>query len=153
MYRPIPTTQEAPNELKRFLHDERQPQKRQRLHALYLLARKQATSRREVAALLGGYRATVGHWLDRSTEGGFPALLEVYVPQGKRPQLPPPPPVLAALEQRLRQPQGFGSYHEIRRWLHEEHSIVIKYKTWANFLRRNDQPHPKVARPRHIKTP
>lgn len=80
MYRPIPTIQEAPDELNRVRHDEQQPQKRHRLHALYLLASKQDTSRREVAALFGMYRATVGHWLDRSTEGGVPALLEVYVP-------------------------------------------------------------------------
>lgn len=149
MYRPIPPIQAAPDELKRLLHDERQPQKRQRLHALYLLASKQATSRSEVAALLGVYRETVGHWLDRYTQGGLPALLEVYVPQGKRSQLPPP--VLAELEQRLRQPQGCGSYHEIRHWLQHEHGILITYKTLANVLRRTYQSHPNVARPSHIK--
>ncbi len=59
--------------------------------------------------------------------------------------------MLATLEQRLRDPHGFGSYHEIRRWLQEEHGIVVKYKTLANFLRRNYHTHPTVARPSHIK--
>lgn len=90
MYRTIPPIQETADELKRLLPDERHPQKRQRLHALYLLASKQATSRSDVAVLLGVYRETGAPWLDRYARGGLPALLTVEVPSGKPSQLPPP---------------------------------------------------------------
>lgn len=149
MYRAIPAITETADTLKQLLKAERHPQKRQRLHALYLLASGQAKTRTEVAVLLGVYRETVGHWLDRYAAGGLTALLDISVPAGKAACLPVD--VLTDLEQRLRHPQAFGSYDEIRRWLLEQHGIQIKYKTLANFLRRNYQTSPRATRRRYRK--
>lgn len=61
--------------------------------------------------------------------------------------------MLAELEQRLRQPHGFGAYHKIRRWVQDEHGMLITSKPLATLLRRTYQTHPNVARPSHIQQP
>lgn len=151
MYRAVPPIQERADELKHLLAAERHPQPRQRLHALSLLTRGQATTRTDRARWCGVYRETVGHWLDRYAQGGLPLLLDIYIPQDKPSQLPPA--VLTHLAQRLCQPHGVGSYDELRCWLQQEHGITIKYTTLANFLHRKYHTRPNVARPSHIKTP
>lgn len=63
----IPPIHESAEDLKRLLNQERQRDKQQRLHALYLLASGQARYRTTVAALIGvsrgpsdaGWRATL----------------------------------------------------------------------------------------------
>src|SRR3712207_7558353 len=65
----------------------RHPAKRQRLHALYLLASGQARYRTEVVALLGVDRNTVAHWLDTYQQRGLVALLEIYIPDRKSTRL------------------------------------------------------------------
>jgi transposase len=151
MYRALPTISETAEDLKARLTAERHRQKRQRLHALYLLASGQARSRKHVAQLLGVHRETVGAWLNTYASGGLTALLDVYVAAGKPSSLPPN--VYQALEQRLRQPDGFASYEAIRLWLLETHQITIKYKTLHNLLRTKLKTKPKVVRPSHIKKP
>ena len=51
MHRERPVVTESPDELKALLNHESQRQKRQRLHALYLFATDQATTRQAVAQL------------------------------------------------------------------------------------------------------
>lgn len=151
MYRALPTITETAEELKARLSAERHRQKRQRLHALYLLASGQARNRTQVAQLLGVHRETVGAWLATYASGGLTALLDVYVAPGKPPALPPD--VYHALQQRLRQADGFASYEAIRLWLRSTHQITIKYKTLHNLLRTKLKAKPKVVRPSHIKKP
>jgi hypothetical protein len=76
----IPRIQESADELKQLLAREHHAAKRQRLHALYLLASGQARFRGDVARLPGVDRNTVGRWLDQYAQGGLPALLTLYVP-------------------------------------------------------------------------
>ena len=151
MYRALPTITETAEELKARLSAERHRQKRQRLHALYLLASGQARTRQQVAQLLGVHRETVGAWLATYATGGLTALLDVYVAPGKQPSLPPD--VERALQQQLCHPDGFASYEAIRLWLLETHQITIKYKTLHNLLRTKLKAKPKVVRPGHIKKP
>lgn len=151
MYRALPTITETADELHQRLKAEPHRQKRQRLHALYLLASGQAQTRQEVAQLLGVHRDTVGAWLSTYATGGLPALLDIYVAAGRTPSLSPE--VQAALKERLRQPDGFASYDAIRRWLLQTHQISIKYKTLHNFLRTKLKAKPKVVRPSDIKKP
>lgn len=151
MYCTLPTITETAEDLKTRLTAEHHRQKRQRLHALYLLASGQAHSRQQVAHLLGVHRETIGAWLATYTTGGLTALLDVYVAAGKQPCLPPD--VYAALEQRLHQPDGFASYAAIQDWLQETHQVTIKYKTLHNLLRTKLKAKPKVVRPSHIKKP
>jgi transposase len=93
--------------LKQRLQRERDGRKKVRLQMLYLLVSEQAHTRQEVAQLLGVSRNTVGRWLALYETGGLAALLDLYIPPGKRPSLAPD--VLASIEQVLRQPRGFSS--------------------------------------------
>src|SRR5687768_15896743 len=101
MNKTIPIIRESADELKQRLKHERHPAKRQRLQALYLLASGQARFRADVAQLLAVDRNTIGRWLDRYTQGGLDALLDLYVPPGKAPALQPAQ--LAQLQQTLQQ--------------------------------------------------
>ena len=149
MHRERPVIVESPDELKALLKRETHRQKRQRLHALFLFASDHATTRQEVAQLLGVHRHTIGRWMTVYAEGGLSSLLDIYVPSGKSPSLPAP--VLVDLEQQLRRPEGFASYEAMRVWLVERHQITIKPKTLQKFVRRRFGARPKVARPSDIK--
>ncbi len=71
MNKTLPIIHEAADDLKQRLQQERDHRKRQRLHALYLLASGQAKNRTAVATLLGVDRNTVGRWLTQYREGGL----------------------------------------------------------------------------------
>src|SRR3712207_8931030 len=103
MNKAVPIIHESVAELKQRLARERHPAKHQRLHALYLLASGQARFRSDVARLLGLDRNTVRRWLDQYAHGGLDALLDIYVPAGKRKPLSADQ--LAHLRQRLADPQ------------------------------------------------
>jgi hypothetical protein len=84
MYQEIPPIGEDADTLKQQFTAERHPIKRQRLHMLYLLSSRQATTRVTVAALLGLSRNTIGRWLTLYTTGGLDGLLQVYRPAKRR---------------------------------------------------------------------
>jgi len=151
MYRELPPITESVAELKQRLQQEHHGRKKPRLQMLYLLASGQATTRQDVAQLLGVSRNTVGRWLGSYETGGLPALLELYVPAGKAPSLSPD--VLANLQQALKQPHGFGSYHELRDWVEHTHGVSVKYKTLYTIVRKRFKTKLKVARPSHTKKP
>ena len=110
-----PIIHESADDLKPLRTREHHPAKRQRLHALYLLASGQARRRMDVAALLGVDRNTIGRWLAQYDHGGLAALLDIYIPAGKRKPLSPDQ--RARLRQALQQPAGFASYGAIRQWI------------------------------------
>lgn len=87
MNKELPIIKEGVEELKHMLKREHDSRKRQRLQALYLLQSRQGSNGREVAFLLGVHRDTVGRWLRDYEQGGISALLEVYIPGGKKPTL------------------------------------------------------------------
>ncbi len=94
-------------------------------------------------------RNTIGRWLALYASGGLPAVLQIYVPPGKRPSLAPD--VLASIEQALHQPAGFGSYVELRQWVERTHGVSIKYKTLYSLVRKRFHAKLKVPRPSHTK--
>ncbi len=107
MRRAMPPITECVDDLKQRLQREQDRRNKPRLHRRYLLVTGHAQTRQQLAILLGLSRNTVGHWLASYEAGGLPALLDVYVPRGKRLSLAPE--VLASLEQAVRQPDGFAS--------------------------------------------
>ena len=149
MNKTVPVIQESADDLKQRLQQERDHRKRQRLHALYLLASGQAANRSAVATLLGVDRNTVGCWLTRYRDGGLPALLAVYVPTGKRPALTPDQ--LAQLRQRLEQPEGFASYGAIQQWIATTFGVQMGYHAVHTLVHDKLRARPKVARPSHEK--
>ena len=149
MHRDRPVITESAEELKELLKQQTHPYKRQRLHALYLFASGQATTRQQAALLLGLHRETIGRWITCYSDGGLSALLDVYVPAGKSPSLPDT--VIADLQHKLKQPEGFASYSAMRTWLIDSHHIDIKPKTLQAFVRRRFGARPKVPRPSNPK--
>ena len=149
MRTPIPVIHESADELKQRLKQERHPIRQQRLHALFLLASRQARYRHQVATLLGLDRNTVGHWLARYAKGGLSALLAVYVPAGKHSPLSPDQ--LAQLQQALQQPQGFGSYGAIQQWIATHFGVQLSYNAVHKLVRYKLQAKLKVPRPSHTK--
>lgn len=149
MYKDIPPISERVDELKQCLQREYDGRKKPRLQMLYLLASEQAQTRQDVARLLGVSRNTVGRWLARYEAGGVVALLDMYVPPGKRPSLAPD--ILASIEQALQRPAGFSSYEALRHWVEQTHHVQVKYKTLYTLVRTRFKAKLKVPRPSHIK--
>ncbi len=148
MNRTIPSIHASADDLTQLLSRERHPAKHQRLHALYLLASGQARFRSDVARLLGLDRNTVGRWLEQYAHGGLDALLDIYVPAGKRKPLSADQ--LAHLRQRLADPQGFASYDEVRRWISATLGVTLSYNATHKLVRYTLGAKLKVARPAHL---
>jgi len=62
-----------------------------------------------------------------------------------------PAEVAECLKKRLSEPEGFGSYDEIRIWIKENHDLDIPYKTVHKTVRYYLKAGPKTPRPSHIK--
>lgn len=149
MYKVLPTITESADALQHRFKAEKDPQKRQRLQAFYLLASGQATSRLAVAELLAVHRHTVRAWLAAYEEGGLRALLTIKKAPGRRSALTPA--VLAELQTRVHQPHGFGSYREIQQYLATAHSVHLAYSTVHGVVRYQLQAKPKAPRRSHPK--
>lgn len=150
MRKAMPSITESADELQRRMKSEPDRKKRQRLHALYLAASGQARQRQAIAALLGVHRHSVAAWLAAYAEGGVDHALRYQRPR---------PPVhqritataLAALQDKLREPHGFAGYHQIRRWLAEEHQVTLAYSSVHALVRYKLHAKPKRPRPSHAK--
>jgi transposase len=149
MNKATPIIHESADELKILLTRERQPAKHQRLHALYLFASGQARRRTAVARLIGVDRNTVGRWLACYAQGGLAAVLDVYVPAGKR--TPLSPAQLAQLRHALQQPAGFASFDAVRRWIADELGVQLSYNATRKLVRYKLGAKLKVVRPAHQK--
>ena len=149
MYKALPTITESVEALQHRFRTAKDPQKRQRLQALYLLASGQATSRLAIAGLLAVHRHTVRAWLATYEKGGLHMLLTIKKAPGKRSALTPA--VRAQLQTRLRQPQGFGSYREIQQYLATEHHVHRAYSSVHGVVRYQLQAKPKSPRRSHPK--
>ncbi len=149
MYKIIPPITESADALRQRLQREHDGRKKPRLQMLYLLASGQATTRQDVAHLLGLSRNTVGRWLTRYEAGGLTALLNSSVPAGKQPCLPPA--VLASVAHALQQPEGFASYEALRQWVVQTHGVHVTYKTRSTIVRTRFKAKLKVPRPSHTK--
>ena len=103
----LPVITESSERLLLQLRTETDPQKRVRLHALYLLASGQAASRLALATLLAVHRHTIQTWLKLYEEGGLRALLTIRKAPGKPPSVSPH--VLTKLHEQLSDVRGFGS--------------------------------------------
>lgn len=149
MRKALPVIHEPVTDLKQRLRQEPDRRKQVRLQMLYLLATAQATTRHEVARMLGLSRNTVGHWLADYEQGGLAGLLTRYVAPGKAPSLAPD--VLASIEAAVRHPRGFASYVDLQRWVEHTHGVKVNYKTLYTLVRTRFQTKLKVPRPSHTK--
>lgn len=150
-YAPPPTIAEDPDDLRDRLRTERDPERKRRLHALVLFADGHATTRQAVAEHLAVNRKTITRWLGRYRAGGLDALLTSALPGPTPGQRTLPESVFAALKARLGDPKGFGGYHEVEAWLHDEYGLDIPYKTVYTLVRYRLGAKLKVPRPEHPK--
>jgi transposase len=141
----IPRIQESVETLRQQLRQAPTPFARQRVQALYLLPSGQAHPRREVAALVGVPRETVGDWLRLYAAQGLTGLLQRRTAPGATPTLNAAQQ--ARLQARLQQPEGFGSYREIQVWLAQEFPVTMPYKTVFSLVHDRLGARPKVAQP------
>ena len=150
MRKAMPTITESAPELQRHMKREKDIKKRQRLHALYLVASGQARHRQTVATLVGVHRHSVAAWFEAYAQGGLDQALSYRVST---------PPVhrritdaaLTALQAKLNDPQGFAGYNQIRTWLAEQHQVTLSYSSVHALVRYKLHAKPKRPRPSHIK--
>jgi len=149
MKKPLPKIQENIDELEQMLKTEKNKHKKDRIHALYLIKSEQAKTRIQIAKMLSVNRITVGIWLNIYEKQGLSMLLTINTKPNRK--LSIPPDVLTQLEQKLKQPEGFKSYKEIKLWLCNEFSLNIPYRTVNGIVRNRLKAKLKVGRKSHIK--
>lgn len=130
---------------------ERDERRRERLHALWLLASGQAKSRMDLARRLGRNRETVSRWLADYSQGGLAALLRPAKAPGppSRGGISLPAEVQAAIRARLAKPEGERGYLSLWRWAQAEHGVQIGYSRFYRWVRGQLGARLKVARKSH----
>jgi transposase len=150
MRKKMPTITESAAELVQRMQDEPDGKKRQRLHALYLVASGHARYRQEVAAALGVHRHRVAAWFAAYVIGGVEQALQYDVPRPTRARRMTDT-ALTALKEHLQTPAGFASYGHIRTWLAEPHQVQLSYSSVDAVVRGELRAKPKRPRPSHEK--
>ena len=151
MNKKVPKITESAEDLKSLLRTATEKHQIQRLSALYLLRSGQAKTRKQVAALIGTNRISVGQGLAIYETHGLEKLLERRYAPGR---------VSALSEQQqqqlrgeLQKPEGFQSYGQIRDYIRETFGVEMKYKTVYARVHNKWGAKLKVPRKSHIKKP
>jgi transposase len=147
----LPEIAEPADKLENLVRKEQDAQIQRRYHMLLLLKTGEAKSRSGAARHLGVHRNTIASWLELYEEGGLKGLRKVGEPGPDPGQQSIPPGVMEELEERLSDPEGFGGYKEIQRWLAEEHGLELPYSTVHRIVRYDLEAKPKAPRPSHPK--
>ncbi|MCS4057947.1 transposase [Salinibacter ruber] len=147
----LPEIDESVDWLDAQVRSEQDAQVQRRLQMLLLLKTGQAESRSAAARHLGVHRNTIANWLGRYEEGGTGKLCEIQEPGPDPGQQSIPSEAMKALKRRLSEPEGFGSYKEIQRWLAEEQDVDLCYSTVHQIVRYDLGAKLKTPRPSHPK--
>ena len=115
MRKRLPTITESPEEWHQRLKQEKDPQKPQRVQALYVAASGSAQHRQDSAPLLGVHCHRVAAWFAAYAAGGIDQMLRY---EGPRPPLRQrlPSSALTARQERVRDPHGFAGDTQSRPW-------------------------------------
>ena len=140
----LPEIAEAVEKLEELAYEEQDAQIQRRYHMLLLLKTGEAKSRSAAARRLGVHRNTIANWLELYEEGGLEELQEIGEPGPEPGQQSIPPDVMEALKHRLSEPEGFGSYKEIQRWLADRHDLDLPYTTVHRIVRYELEAKPKA---------
>ena len=148
---PLPVVVESAAELLEKRRGERDGRRRERLHALWLVASGQVSSRMELARQLGRNRETVSRWLEDYVQGGLGALLRAPLPAGRPHQggIGLPAATQEAIRARLAQPQGERGYLALWRWARVEHAVAYSYSHFHRWVHDQLGATLKVARKSH----
>lgn len=140
---------ETDRELKALLHQQKKGRIKERVQVLYLLVTKQAETASTAAMLIGRNYSTVKRWLRTYRQTGINDLLELKSGRGRKLSLSSEN--LEALENRLKQPEGFDSYGAIQAWLKENYGVEICYSTLHHIVHTRLKASLKVVRPQSAK--
>ena len=151
MRRALPVIHEDIADLRKHLRRARDAETKRRLHLLVLIAEGAVRDRQQAAAHLAVHRMTVGNWLARYERLGLAGLLKRGRPGAHAGQRLLSGAAWSALQARLRQPEGFGSYGEIQRWLADEWGATLAYHSVHRLVHRRLGAAPKRPRPTHPK--
>lgn len=148
---PLPRVVESAAELQEMRRIERDERRRERLHALWLVASGVVSSRSALARQLGRNRETVSRWLEDYTRDGRAGLLRAPLPTGRPHQggIGLPPTVQEAIRARLAQPQGERGYLALWRWARAEHALSYSYSHFHRWVHDQLGATLKVARKSH----
>lgn len=151
MRRALPVIHDDLADLRRCLRQARDAETKRRLHLLVLIAEGTVRDRQQAAAHLAVHRMTVGVWLARYERGGLDGLLQRGRPGAQAGQRLLSEAAWNALQVRLREPAGFGSYGEIQHWLEDEWGVSLAYHSVHRLVHRRLGASPKRPRPTHPK--
>ncbi len=140
---------EASDELKLMLSRLKIARNIERVQMLYWLKTGQASTRKQLAQLLGHDESTITRWLNLYRKGGIKQLLELKQAPGKPAKITVQ--VLEYLKKQLKKPTGFRSYGEVKNWLEEKYGVKVAYKTVHQTIRYKLEAKLKTPRPCNIK--
>lgn len=118
---------ESEANLKKRLQQAREAIHKEKLQMLWWLKSEQVTQQQEIGKRLGRDKSTVTLWLQKYRQGGLVELLQINKAPGNERKIKGE--VLADLQQRLQNPEGFSSYGAIVEWLEQKHGLVVEYGT------------------------
>ena len=133
MNKVLPIIKETEEQICEMLKSEHQVRRQNRLQALYLMVTKQATSRSQVAIMLGFNRNTISAWCSLYEAGGLAKLLDIYKPSGAPPKITDA--AKADIKELLQTEKGFRTYKEIHQLVVKKHHLEVSYRAVHNLAR------------------
>ncbi len=150
MPKKLPPIQERQEELLALLNTVTGRERKNRVHALFLIKIGHCRTRKAIATTLHVERKTVERWLTQYVQEGLPALLRQHRHRcGKKPRIQGD--ALAQLQEQLTRPEGFRGYQQICTWLHEHFGLNVPYKTVYHTVHDTLKARPKVPRKSNVK--
>ncbi len=140
---------ESAEQLIDMIKKEKNARFRDRLRMLWFLKTGEAETMTRAAELCNVSRLAAVEWFRRYEAGGITELLHLKTVPGRSRAIPAE--VAECLKERLSEPEGFGSYDEIRIWIKENHHLDIPYKTVHKTVKYYLGAGPGTPRPSHIK--
>lgn len=140
---------ESVAELKNMLRKTSIVYQKQRLTALYLFRSGQATTRKQIAEIIGVDRKTIGYWFQTYASEGLDMLLARTYSSGRPTHLTEEQQEMLRAE--LNKPKGFSSYQEIVDYIEKTFGVKMNYKAVYAMVRYKWKAKLKVPRKSHIK--
>jgi transposase len=150
MPKPLPPIHESENELLALFNTIPDRERRNRLHAVFLVKMGYCQTRKAIAQALHVERKAVERWFKQYEQDGLQALIVSHRSHcGKPPRIQGEP--LAQLQEQLNQPAGFQGYQSICTWLKEQFGVDVPYKTVHSTVYYRLKGTPKVPRKSNVK--
>ncbi len=149
MNKALPKIKETEAEIREMLKSEHQVKQQNRLQTLYLIVSQQATSRSQVAKMLGFNRNTISEWVSLYESGGVEKLLEIYKPSGAKSKIPNE--AIEEIVSILGTEKGFRTYKEIHQLIVTKYGVKIDYSNVHHLVRYKLEAKAKSPRPSNPK--